>query len=164
MTEETSASAQEAPKQQFAIQRIFLKDASFESPQGAEVFKKEWKPQVNQDLNTKINKLEDNLYEVVLTLTISTKLGEDNAFLVEVQQGGIFMVAGAEGQQLAGILNTTCPNILFPYARETIDALLTKGTFPALHLPPINFDALFAQALQQAKQQQEAQGEAEATH
>lgn len=164
MSEEQAAQEQAQP--QFAIQRVYLKDASFEMPLGAEVFQKQWKPGINQDLNTKINKLNDETYEVVLALTISAKLEEDVAFLVEVQQGGIFTVKGMEGQQLAGVLNTTCPNILFPYARETIDNLVTKGTFPALHLPPINFEALFAQALAQAKAEQEqgAAESAEATH
>ena len=99
--------------------------------------------------------VEDGLYEVTLTLTVTVKLGEETAFLVEVQQAGLFTVAGIEGQQLAQVLNTTCPQILFPYAREAIDNAVTKGSFPALMLPPINFDALFAQAVAQAKAEAE---------
>jgi preprotein translocase subunit SecB len=152
---QTEATQNEAPKQQFAMQRIYLKDLSFEAPMGVEAFKQQWKPSVNQDLNTKTNKVEDGLFEVTLTLTVTVKLGEETAFLVEVQQAGLFTVAGIEGQQLAQVLNTTCPQILFPYAREAIDNAVTKGSFPALMLPPINFDALFAQAVAQAKAEAE---------
>lgn len=152
MAEEQTA---QAPEQQFALQRLYTKDISFEAPMGVEAFRKQWKPQVNQDLNTKTNKVEDNLYEVILTITVTVKLEDETAFLVEVQQAGLFLVKGLEGQQLAQVLNTMCPNILFPYAREAIDNLVTKGSFPALMLPPINFDALYAQAMAQAKQNAE---------
>lgn len=154
MAEEQTANASE---QQFAMQRLYIKDLSFEAPMGAEAFRKQWKPQVNQDLNTKTAKVEDDLYEVVLTITVTVKLEDETAFLVEVQQAGLFGVKGIEGQQLAQVLNTVCPNILFPYAREAIDNAVTKGSFPALMLPPINFDALFAQAVAQAKQKAEGE-------
>lgn len=147
----------EAPAQQFAMQRIYLKDLSFEAPMGIEAFRKTWKPQVSQELNTKTSKAGDDLYEVVLTLTITVKLEEETAFLVEVHQAGLFAIKGIEGQQLAQVLNSSCPNILFPYAREVVDNTLTKGSFPALMLPPINFDALFAQAIAQAKQKAEVE-------
>ena len=160
-TETPEGAAEQQAGQQFAMQRIYLKDLSFEAPMGVEAFRKQWKPQVNQELNTKTNKIEDNLYEVTLTLTITVKLEEETAFLVEVHQAGLFGIQGIEGQQLAQVLNTVCPNILFPYAREAIDNVITKGSFPALMLPPINFDALFAQAVAQAKQQ--AEGAEEAT-
>ena len=153
---EATASTEQA-QQQFAMQRIYLKDLSFEAPMGIEAFRKTWKPQVNQELNTKASKAGDDLYEVVLTLTITVKLEEETAFLVEVHQAGLFAIKGIEGQQLAQVLNSACPNILFPYAREAIDNTLTKGSFPALMLPPINFDALFAQAVAQAKQKAESE-------
>jgi len=162
--EQTNAAAEtEAPQQQFALQRIYLKDQSFEAPMGAAAFKKKWQPSVNQELNTKTSKIEDGLFEVTLTLTITVKIEDETAFLVEVQQAGLFAVNGIEGQQLAQVLNTVCPNILFPYAREAIDNAVTKGSFPALMLPPVNFDALFAQAVAQAKQQQEADADAPET-
>jgi preprotein translocase subunit SecB len=166
MTEEQNteaAAAAEDQQQQFAIQRLYLKDLSFEAPMGAEAFTKEWKPQVNQDLNTKTNKLDDVNFEVVLTITVTVKLEDETAFLCEVQQAGIFAVAGLENQQLAQVLNTMCPQILFPYAREAIDSAITKGSFPALMLPPINFDALFAQAVSKAKEEAETETE-DATH
>ncbi|WP_226664489.1 protein-export chaperone SecB [Microbulbifer aggregans] len=160
MAEELNGAAANAEAQQvqFAMQRIYLKDLSFETPMGAEVFKKQWKPAVNQELNTKTAKIDEDLYEVALTLTITVKLEEETAFLVEVQQAGLFGVKGLEDAQLAQALNTACPTILFPYAREVVDNVVTKGSFPALMLPPINFDALFAAALQQAQKQASEQG------
>lgn len=164
MAEELNGAAanSEAPKAQFAMQRIYLKDLSFETPLGPEVFKKQWKPQVNQELNTQTAKIDENLYEVVLTLTITVKLEEETAFLVEVKQAGLFFINGLEGQQLAQALNTACPQILFPYAREVVDNVVTKGSFPALMLPPINFDALFAAAMAQAQKQAEGAKEEQA--
>ena len=159
-TETPEGAAEQQAGQQFAMQRIYLKDLSFEAPMGAEAFRKQWKPQVNQELNTKTNKIDEGLFEVTLTLTITVKLEEETAFLVEVHQAGLFGIQGIEGQQLAQVLNTVCPNILFPYAREAIDNVITKGSFPALMLPPINFDALFAQAVAQAQQNAENTGEA----
>jgi len=143
-------------KPEFALQRIYLKDLSFEAPQGPAAFKRQWKPQVNQDLRTQIKKLEDDHYDVVLHITVTVKEGEDVMYLVEVQQAGIFLLRGFEGQQLTSVLNTHCPQIIFPYLRETVDSVVNKGTFPALMLPPINFEALFQQALAQAQAQQEA--------
>ncbi|MCV6604586.1 MAG: protein-export chaperone SecB [Porticoccaceae bacterium] len=165
--EQAAAAAQdEQPQVQFAMQRMYLKDLSFETPQGVEAFRKQWKPNVNQEMTTKTKKIEDGLYEVTLQLTITVKSEEEALYLVEVQQAGLFTVTGLEGQQLAQVLNTACPNMLFPYAREVIDNVVTKGSFPALMLPPINFDALFVQALAQAKAQQEqqAEGAGETTH
>jgi len=158
-TNGSGEAAANAKQVQFAMQRIYVKDLSFEAPLGAQAFRKQWQPSINQELNTKASKIDENLYEVVLTLTVTVKLGEETAFLVEVQQAGAFAIAGLEGQQLTQALNTACPNILFPYAREAIDNLVVKGSFPALMLPPVNFDALFAQAVAQAKQKAEA-GEA----
>lgn len=166
-TEAQATEQQERPQVQFAMQRMYLKDLSFETPQGVEAFKKQWKPAVNQDMTTSTNKVEDDLYEVTLKLTITVKDEEQPLYLVEVQQAGLFTVKGLEGAQLAQVLNTACPNMLFPYAREVIDNVVTKGSFPALMLPPINFDALFMQAMAQAKaqaEQQQAEAAGETTH
>lgn len=140
-------------EQQFALQRVFVRDLSFEVPLGAQVFTKQWQPQVNVDLNTKSDRVADDLYEVVLTVTITAKLGQETAFLVEVQQAGLFLVKGVEGEQLRRVLMIMCPNILFPYARECIDSLTVRGSFPPIMLQPVNFEALYLQALQQAEQQ-----------
>ena len=119
MAEEQAAGTEEQTQQQFAMQRIYNKDLSFESPSTPEVFKKQWQPQVNVDLNTKSDKIDDQgNFEVVLTITITAKVEEQTAFLVEVQQAGIFFITGFEGEDLRRILGTAAPNILFPYARE----------------------------------------------
>ncbi len=147
-------------QQQFAMQRIYTKDLSFESPSTPEVFKKQWQPKVNVDLNTKSDKVDDQgNFEVVLSITLTAKIDDDTAFLVEVQQAGIFLVAGFEGEDLRRVLGTAAPNILFPYARETIDTLCVKGGFPPVMLAPVNFDALYQQAMAQAAAQAE-QGDA----
>ena len=140
-------------QQQFALQRIYVKDLSFESPQSPNVFKKEWKPQVNLELNTQNNKVEDDHYEVVLTLTLTAKIADEVAFLVEIQQAGIFMVKNVPEAQLRQILGAMCPNILFPYAREAVDNSVLRGSFPPLMLAPVNFDALYQQALLQREAQ-----------
>jgi len=164
MADEQAAGTQEQPQQQFAMQRIYNKDISFESPSTPDVFRKQWQPKVNVDLNTKSDKVdEQGNYEVVLTITITAKVDDDTAFLVEVQQAGIFMISGFEGEDLRRILGTAAPNILFPYARENIDSLCVKGGFPPVMLAPVNFDALYQQALNQAQQPAAEDGEA-ATH
>ncbi|MGB5444066.1 MAG: protein-export chaperone SecB [Psychromonas sp.] len=149
-------SEQQAQPQQieFSIQRIYVKDISFECPTSPTIFKKEWAPAVSMDIDTKSKKLEENVYEVVLSLTTTAKVGEEIAFLCEVQQAGIFSVGNLEGEQMAHCLNAFCPNILFPYAREAVSSLVTRGTFPQLNLAPVNFDALFQQAV--LKKQAEA--------
>ncbi|EMP55230.1 protein-export chaperone SecB [Marinobacter koreensis] len=144
---------------QFALQRIYVKDLSFESPNSPLVFQEQWQPQVNLDLNTSHEKVSDNQYEVVLSLTVTTKIGDKVAYIVEIQQAGVFLVHGIEGPQLGQMLGAYCPTILFPYARESIDNVVNKGSFPALMLAPVNFDAIYAQALQ--RKQQEAEGGAE---
>lgn len=150
---EQATGTQANPEQQFALQRIFIKDLSFEVPLGAQVFTKQWQPQVHVDLNTKSDRIADDIYEVVLTITITAKLGEETAFLIEAQQAGLFLVKGVEGEQLRRVLMIMCPNILFPYARETVDSLAVRGSFPPLLMQPVNFEALYVQALQQAEQQ-----------
>ncbi|WP_097458884.1 protein-export chaperone SecB [Mangrovitalea sediminis] len=145
---------------QFALQRIYTKDISFESPSAPLVFQEQWQPQVNLDLNTSNERLNDTQFEVVLSLTVTAKVGEKTAFIVEVQQAGVFFISGFEGDQLGHMLGAYCPNILFPYARELIDSLVNRGSFPALMLSPVNFDAIYAQALQ--RQQEEAQSDSTA--
>jgi preprotein translocase subunit SecB len=143
--------AEAAPQenqQNFTIQRIFLKDLSFEAPNSPAIFQKDWNPDVNLDLDTQSRELGEGVYEVVLRLTVTVKNDEDSAFLCEVQQGGIFTAEQMEAGQLAHCLGAFCPNILFPYARETISSLVVKGTFPQLNLAPVNFDALFMNYLQ----------------
>ena len=152
MAEEQAASTQGQPQQQFALQRIYTKDISLESPATPGVFKKQWQPQVNVDLGTKSEKIDEaGNFEVVLTITITAKVEGETAFLIEVQQAGIFFITGFNAEDLRRIVGTTAPNILFPYARECIDTLCVKGGFPPVMLAPINFDAMYQQALAQAQ-------------
>lgn len=141
-----------AAKQAFDVQRLYMKDVSFEAPNSPEIFRQEWKPEVKLDINTQSTALEDNAHEVVLTVTATAKIDDKNVFLVEVKQAGIFSVSGFDDQQMGQMLGSFCPNILFPYAREAVSALVNRGGFPPLYLAPINFDALYAQHL---KNQQE---------
>lgn len=150
--------AQEAGEQQvnFALQRIYLKDVSFESPNSPAVFQKPWKPEVKMDLNTKNTGLGEGHFEVVLSVTLTVTTEGMTAYIAEVQQAGIFTIQGLEGVQLAQALNAFCPNMLFPYLRETVDTLVVKGSFPPMMLAPVNFDALFAQSVMQKQKEAEA--------
>ena len=134
----------------FALQRIYIKDSSFESPKSPDCFRGQWKPKVNMELNSSNNVIDDGLYEVVLQLTITAK-GEDGevVYLTEVQQGGIFHIKGLSDEALTQTLGAFCPSVLFPYAREAVDSLVIKGSFPALMLAPVNFDAIFDHAKNQ---------------
>ncbi len=153
MAEENQANgAAEQTAPQFNIQRIYTKDVSFETPNSPEIFKKEWKPEVKLDLDTRSNKLEEGVFEVILSLTVTAKMGEETAFLCEVQQAGIFTVENMPEQNMAHTLGAFCPNLLFPYARETVSNMVNRGTFPQLNLAPVNFDALFAQYVQNQQQ------------
>jgi preprotein translocase subunit SecB len=157
MTEQNNAAQNaEQPQMTFAIQKIYLKDISFETPSGLEVFTKTWAPNVQQDLNVQVTQVDANLHEVVLLLTLTARIENKVVFLVEIKQAGLFAITGLEGIQLSHAINTLCPQILFPYARETIDSILLRGAFPPLMLAPINFDAVFAQAVMIAQQQAEA--------
>ena len=144
-------SEQNNTEMSFQIQRIYTKDVSFEAPNAPHVFQKEWEPEVKLDLDTASSQLADDVYEVVLRVTVTATVGEDSAFLCEVQQAGIFSIGGIEGTQMAHCLGAYCPNILFPYARECITSLVSRGTFPQLNLAPVNFDALFMNYLQQSE-------------
>jgi preprotein translocase subunit SecB len=137
-------------ERQFGVQRIYTKDLSFESPNAPEIFRTEWKPENELSLNTKVNRIGDQVYEVVLTVTVNVKVGDKTAFIVEVQQAGIFTLNGFPEPELGPMLGAYCPSLLFPYAREVVSDLVTKGSFPQLVLQHVSFDALFAQHQQQA--------------
>lgn len=163
MTEENTpndVAGEDGANGHFALQRIYLKDVSFETPMGVEAFQRELKPQIGQELSTKITQLDDTHFEVVVTVTITVKDGDDVVYLIEVHQAGIFLVKGLEKPQMAQVLNVLCPSTLYPYAREVVDNVVIKGSFPALMLPPVNFDVLFAQAVAErnAKKEQQESG------
>jgi len=150
-------------KPQFAMQRVYLKDASLETPAGPQVFTKAWKPEVKLDLNTRTLALDETHYEVVLTVTATVNNEDAPSLLVEIHQAGIFMISGLSQDDLEHTLGAFCPNILFPYAREAVDNFITRASFPPLMLAPVNFDALYAQ--QKQRQQEEAQAQpTEASH
>lgn len=155
-------SEEQASQQQFTIQKIFIKDVSFESPNAPEVFTEaEWKPEVNVQINTETKPISEGLHEVVLSVTITAKQLEKTAFLVEVKQSGLFHMSGFEQDQLGGMLGAYCPEILFPYAREAISDLVAKGGFPQMLLSPVNFNALY---MQHQQQQAEKAAAAETSH
>ena len=146
---EAGGSDQDQPTgPQFALQRIYLKDSSFESPGSPGVFQGQWTPKINFDIKSKHEKLQDDFFEVILVLTVEAQVDEKVAFIVEVHQAGLFAAKGFDANQLENMLATVCPTILFPYAREAIDSLVLKGSYPALALAPINFDAIYAQQKQ----------------
>lgn len=159
MAENQSKATQQGGNQQFAIQKIYIKDVSFESPNSPAMFTQEWQPEVNLDMNTNTQLLNEGVYEVVLSLTATVKNAEQTAFLVEIQQAGIFTINGFAEKDMGHMLGSFCPNVLFPYAREAVSDLVTKGGYPPLILAPVNFDALYAQHMAQ----QQA-GEAASTH
>ena len=134
---------------QFSIQKIYTKDLSFETPNSPKIFTQAWQPSLDVNLATQSKPLEDDVFEVVLSITATVKLGEEIAYLVEVQQAGIISANGFSQEELAPLLGSFCPNILFPYAREVISDLVSKGGFPQLILAPINFDALYLQRQQE---------------
>jgi preprotein translocase subunit SecB len=151
-------SEQQQQQGQFALQRIYVKDLSFEAPNAPKTFLAQWQPEVNVDLSTQANRLEDGKnYEVVLSLTVTVKNDNATAFLVEVKQAGIFMIDGVPEEQIGQLLGAYCPNLLFPYARETVSDVVTRGSFPQMLLAPVNFDAVFAEAQRQRQQQAAAQ-------
>lgn len=136
---------QQNDEAQFMIQRIYIKDSSYETKNTPAVFQQKWEPELTLDLNTTSTKLEEGVFEVVLTVTATVSNQKTTAFLVEVKQAGIFTIQGAPAAQLDHLLNSFCPNILFPYAREVITSHVISGSFPQLVLAPINFDALYMQ-------------------
>ena len=156
-----SEKKQDDAQREFALQRIYTKDISFETPNSPTIFQQEWKPESSVSLNTGVNKLSDNVFEVILTVTVTTKLGKKTAYLAEVKQAGIFGISSFPEQELGPLLGSYCPNLLFPYVREVVSDLVTKGSFPQLVLQPVNFDALYAQHQQQMAQKATAKpGEA----
>ena len=157
MAEDNNQAAQGQNQQQlqFSLQRIYVKDISFESPNSPAVFQQPFKPKVGLDLNTTSEQVGEDLYEVVIKVTAQVSHADEGttSFLVEVEQAGLFRIAGLEGEQLDHTLGAFCPNVLFPYARECIDNLVNRGSFPPLMLAPVNFEAMYAQ-----KKQRQAEG------
>lgn len=164
MAEENAAN-NEQPTRQVGLRKIYLKDMSFESPATPQVFNQsDFRPTTNMNIRTTHEKMDDTLYEMTLTLTLDAKVGDETAFLVELQQAGIFHIEGYDENEVGVILGTFCPNTLFPYAREAISSAVQRGGFPEFLLQPIDFDQLFARSQQEKAQQQATNQEAKETH
>ena len=151
--------AQDAP--QVAVQNLYIKDASFEAPNLPEIYTVEYKPKVNVEMNSKSRQVGDNNYEVVLTVSVKAEVEEKTAFLVEVQQAGLFFAKNLTQEQLQHTLSVMAPETLYPYVREAIASLIGKSGLPAVQLAPVNFQALYMQKLQQAAAQQAEAGDSE---
>ena len=150
---------QQAPVGQLGIQKLYLKDMSFEAPNTPKVFTEQLTPSLDVQLANTATKLADNVHEVVLTVTCTVKQEDRVVYLIEVKQAGIFNITGFDEDTLPVVLGTACPNIIFPYAREAVSDIVTKGGFPQLVLSPVNFDILYAQEMQRRDA-----AEAQATH
>lgn len=135
----------------FEIQRIYVKDMSYEAPNTPHTFVEDWKPEVQLNLETKSNRVQDNLHEVILSVTATVTSNKKSAFLIEVHLAGIFQMTGIPADQMRQMLGSFCPSILFPYAREVISDVVVRGGFPQLILAPVNFDALYAQHMEDQK-------------
>ena len=152
-----AAPAPEASGPQFTVEKIYIKDVSFEAPNAPAVFNEQGQPQLQMNLNQRVQRLNDNAFEVVLGVTLTCTFGDDKtAYLAEVQQAGVFGLIGFDEGALDAILGTHCPNILYPYVRQTIGDLIQAGGFPPFLLQPINFEALYAESVRQRAEQQAA--------
>lgn len=150
MTDQTSpvAGADDAAQAaQFTIEKLYIKDVSFEAPNAPQMFSEPGQPQLSMNLNQKVGRVGDGAFEVVLGVTLTCTMNEKTVYLAEVAQAGIFGLAGFDDRTLDMMLGTYCPNVLFPYAREAISDLINKGGFPPFYLQPINFEALYAEGL-----------------
>ncbi|MEJ5209188.1 MAG: protein-export chaperone SecB [Lysobacteraceae bacterium] len=153
----SAAATDAAPQPQFGLQRIYVKDASFEAPNAPQIFQEQGQPELQLNLGQKVSNLSEGVFEVVLTVSLTCTINSKNAYLAEVQQAGIFNISGLDAQNTDGLLGTYAPNALFPYARRLIADLVQDGGFQPFLLQPINFDQIYAEALR--RRQQEAAGE-----
>ena len=158
MSDETTNGAavpaqQDAAGPAFSVEKIYVKDVSFEAPGAPAIFSEQGQPDLQLNLNQRVQRLNDALYEVVLGVTLTCKVGDKTAYVAEVAQAGVFGLVGLPPQGVDVLLGTQCPNILFPYVRQTVGDLIQAGGFPPFLLQPINFDALYAETLRQRQQQ-----------
>lgn len=133
----------------FGIEKLYVKDLSLEVPNAPEIFLEREAPQINIQLNTSGRGVGENVYEVVLTITVTAKAGEKTVFLVEVGQAGIFRIQNVPEDQMEPLIAVACPNILFPYAREAVSDAVTRAGFQPIVLQPVNFEGMYMQRLQE---------------
>jgi preprotein translocase subunit SecB len=163
MAEENQAAAagispEQAANAQFQIQKLYVKDISFELPNAPEIFQEQGQADVKMSLAQRVEDMGENLMEVVLTITVTASMGDKTAYLAEIAQAGIFLVSGFNDQMKHMVMNTLCPNTLFPYARRAISAMVSEGGFPPLVLQPVNFEQLYAKRMQDLANQQNGAG------
>ena len=165
MSDETlngAAPAADAPQPQgatFTVEKLYVKDLSFEAPNAPQVFNEQGQPDLQMKLNQKVQRLAENAFEVSLGITLTCTLNDKTAYLAEVEQAGVFGLGGMDDQMLDAMLGIQCPNILYPYAAATIGQLITSGGFPPFPMQPINFEALYAETLRQRVAQMSQQGD-----
>ena len=152
-----AATAGNGQRGQFEIQKIYVKNISLETPNSPQVFREQWQPSVHMDIANSVDDLGDNLYEVTLSVTATVSHDEKTIYLVEVQQAGIFLMTEFPREIMGRMVATVCPNILFPFVRETVSDLVTRAGFPQLLLAPVNFDALYLQHQQKLAAEREKQ-------
>ncbi len=145
------AAAEQNAQPGFGIEKLYVKDASIEVPNAPQIFTERTAPQVNVELANAAQKLDEGIFEVAIKVTVTAKIGDKTAFLVEATQAGIFAIRNVPAENLEPILAVTCPNILFPYAREAVSDMVTRAGFAPVLLNPINFEALYIQQKQQAE-------------
>ena len=156
-TAPTTGATNSTSAAQFTVEKIYVKDVSFEAPNAPQVFNESGTPQLNMNLNQKVGRLEGDMFEVVLGVTLTCTLGDKTVYLAEVEQAGVFGLAGFDDRTLDMMLGTYCPNVLFPYVRQSISDLISNGGFPPFYMQPINFEGLYAEGLRR-RAEQAAQG------
>lgn len=144
----TGAQKTEEASGLFNLQKIYVKDVSFETPHSPQIFQEQWKPKVNLDIANTAKAINTGVYEVILAVTVTVSFEDKNVYLIEIHQAGIFQISGFPDEILGRMLATVCPNILFPFAREMVADVVTRGGFPQLLLAPINFDGLYMQQME----------------
>lgn len=158
MSDDTLNGAETAAGPAFTVEKVYVKDVSFEAPGTPQVFNEAGQPQLQMNLNQRVQRLNENAFEVVLGVTLTCTVSDKTAYLAEVQQAGVFGLAGFDDQTLDAMLGTHCPNVLYPYARQAISDLISAGGFPPFLLQPINFEALYAEGLRQRAEQAQQGG------
>jgi preprotein translocase subunit SecB len=157
MSEPIANGAAEANGPAFSVEKIYVKDVSFEVPGAPQVFSEQGQPQLEMNLNQRVQRIADNLFEVVLGVTLTCKMSDRTIYLTEVQQAGVFGLAGFDEPTLDAMLGIHCPTVLYPYARQVISDMIQAGGFPPFLLQPINFEGLYAESLRQRQGQQAGQ-------
>jgi len=158
MADETANGAAQpaaAAQPQINLQQIYVKDASFEAPSAPQIFQEQGQPQLQLNLAQKVGALADGVYEIVLSATVTCTLNDKTAYLAEAHQAGVFSVSGFDQQNLEGVLATYCPNVLFPYLRQTISNMIQSGGFPPFLLQPINFEQVYMETLRRRAEEQQ---------